>query len=78
MEPETVGQRLRRTRMRRVFDQQELGHRAGVSNVTISRIENGSEGTSRLSTIRKLADALDVSAAWLLYGEDPNEGKLAA
>lgn len=75
----TIGERLRQTRMRRVWTQDDLARESGIPIVTISRIENGRhEGQPRQSTIRKLAGALGVEPAWLLLGEDTSEGKVAA
>ncbi len=75
----TIGERLRQARMRRVWTQENLARASGIPIVTISRIENGHhEGQPRQSTIRKLAGALGVEAAWLLLGEEAAEGKAAA
>jgi len=74
---DTIGERLRKTRERRVLTQAELAERSAVLEVTISRIENGhSQPTPK--TIRKLAEALGVDATWLRFGEGHQEEKLAA
>ena len=76
---ETVGERLRRARLRRVWTQADLARESGIPIVTISRIENGHHGgLPRQSTVRKRAAALGVDAAWLLLGEGTPEGKAAA
>lgn len=76
---EGTGARLREARLRKVWTQVELSAESGVPIVTISRIENGHvEGAPRQSTLRKLAGALDVEPAWLLFGEVDWEGKDAA
>jgi transcriptional regulator with XRE-family HTH domain len=49
--------------------QAELSERAGVRAATISRLEHGGEGN--ISTVRKLARALDVSP-YDLTEMDPN------
>jgi transcriptional regulator with XRE-family HTH domain len=49
-----------------------------VAVVTISRLESGHGDTPRQSTVRKLAEALDVEPAWLVFGEVEWEGKEAA
>ena len=59
--------RLREWRQRRLLTQEDLAKRAGVGVQTIIRIEGG-QG-ARISTLRKLAEALDVTADQLL-GED--------
>ena len=78
VDPET----LRRERLRRALTQKELAAKAGVSYVTISRMENGSAGPVKPPTLRKLADALDVAPDVLITWDngEPQEGskKLAA
>jgi transcriptional regulator with XRE-family HTH domain len=44
---------------------QELGTKAGVNPVTVGRLEKR-RGSARLSTVRKLAGALEVVPAELL------------
>jgi transcriptional regulator with XRE-family HTH domain len=53
--------RLKQLREEAVLTVHELGEASGVSDDTISKIENG-QRVARPSTLRKLADALDVSA----------------
>jgi transcriptional regulator with XRE-family HTH domain len=48
---------LRRRRLLKALEQEELAQRAGVSASSISRIENGDRGTTP-ATIRALAEAL--------------------
>ena len=65
----TLASRLRAARLRKVWTQENLAAASGVRVVTISRLENGRvSGLPRQSTVRKLADALDVDGAWLLFG----------
>ena len=64
---------LKQTRLRQLLSQERLARAAGVSEVTIIQIEKGKP--ARLSTIRKLADALNVDPVELL-GEE--QGKAAA
>jgi transcriptional regulator with XRE-family HTH domain len=73
----TIGDRLRKARMRKVWTQDDLARLSGVAVVTISRIESGEAGRlPRQSTVRKLAEALDVDGAWLLFG-DAEEAEVA-
>lgn len=51
--------RLRELRERAVLTQEDLAQRSGVAVVTISRVEGG-QG-ARISTIRKLAGALNTA-----------------
>ena len=77
---DTLGQRLEAARRRRVLTQAELADLAGVSLITVSRLENDRHaGQTRPATARRLAAALGVDAAWLMLGDDPGElGKAAA
>jgi transcriptional regulator with XRE-family HTH domain len=54
-----VGNRLRRLREHHAITQAELSERTGISINSISAIEQGKQ-SARLSTVRKLADALGV------------------
>jgi transcriptional regulator with XRE-family HTH domain len=72
--------RLKEARLRRLLTQAELAELAGMTESTINRLEQGLQAP-RISSIRKLATALDVPAEELiLWGaEDGNEtGKAAA
>lgn len=51
---------LKTIREERNFSQEELAEKSGVSRTTISLIENGNSTTIKLSTLQKLAKALDV------------------
>lgn len=76
---DTIGARLRRARERKLITQADLSVASGVTEATISRIENGQSGPTRPSTTRKLAQALGVDPVWLMFGEeDEAEGKAAA
>jgi transcriptional regulator with XRE-family HTH domain len=73
---DTLGQRMKHERQRRVMTQGELAQAAGVALVTVNRLENDAIENPRPATVRKLAGALGVEPAWLLFGEE--EGKIAA
>ena len=60
--------RLRIVRERRALSQRDLAQKAGVSHVTIARIELGQEPYP--STVRKLARALEVDPQALMSVED--------
>ncbi len=55
------GSKLRTARMGQLVTQEDLAKRTGISEATISRLENGLQ-SARISTIRKLALALGVPA----------------
>ncbi len=63
-----IGTQLRAARERALLTQEELGTRAGVQPLTISRIETD-KVEPRYSTIRKLANALGVESSELLPKE---------
>ena len=63
-----MGANIREMRRRNAMTQEELAHEAGLSMMTLSRIERG-ESEPRASTLRKLAKALEVKPRDL-FGED--------
>ena len=60
-----IGERLRKQRTRRVLTQAELAERSGVTTATVARIERD-EIEPRMTTLRKLAEALEVDPAELV------------
>ena len=66
---EVNGQRLRELRVERALSLRALGERSGVAYDTINKLELG-QRPARLSTIRKLADALGVEPRELMNGEN--------
>ena len=60
-----IGDRLKNLRVRRALTQQELADRAGISSNALNRIER-SKAEPHMSTLRKLAKALDVDPTELL------------
>ena len=66
-------ERLKRARRVADVSYAALGRQAGFgSRTTAALLENG-ERVPRVDTVEKLASALDVSPAWLAYGEGPME-----
>jgi transcriptional regulator with XRE-family HTH domain len=63
-----IGTQLRAARERALLTQAELGARAGIQPLTISRIETD-KVEPRYSTIRKIAKALGADPAELLPKE---------
>ena len=59
------GDKLRRLRVERALSQQDLEQITGIAQSTISNLELGIR-PARLSTIRKLAEALNVEPKELL------------
>jgi transcriptional regulator with XRE-family HTH domain len=60
-----VGEQLKRVRTLRALTQAEVAERAGVTTATVARIER-SEIEPRMTTLRKLAAALEVEPAELV------------
>jgi transcriptional regulator with XRE-family HTH domain len=69
--------RLKEHRERALLTQAELAAKSGVSEVTINRIENGRHDP-RFSTVRKLAQALNVAPPELMEPGRDQESKRAA
>ena len=65
---ETLGQRLRESRSARGLSRATLGRSAQVSVGAIQHLED-ERGVANAETIERLAVALDVSPAWLAFGE---------
>jgi transcriptional regulator with XRE-family HTH domain len=58
---------LRRVRERALLTQRELAAKAGLTQATVQRIESGAT-QARISTVRRLAAALQVDACELMGG----------
>lgn len=54
------GERLMEFRYKRGLTQKELSEKAGLNHNQVSRLENGVTDSPLPSTIRKLAEALDI------------------
>ena len=63
------GDKLRRLRVEHALSQQDLERMTGIAQSTISNLELGNR-PARLSTIRKLAEALNVEPTELMQ-ENP-------
>jgi transcriptional regulator with XRE-family HTH domain len=66
--PENLGRNLRRVRKSREWTQEHLAALSGVHATEVSRIEGGKRDP-QVSTVAKLAVALDVSLGELLDAE---------
>lgn len=67
-ESQTLGERLRRRRRELGLTQEQLAERAGTTQAVIQKIENGK--SLRPRKIDRIASALDVKPAWLMFGSD--------
>jgi transcriptional regulator with XRE-family HTH domain len=75
---ESLGERIRKTRLRYGMSQAELSRRIGVSLNTMNKIEAGETPDPRASRIKAIADVLGVSADYLLGREDEKSELWAA
>lgn len=62
----TIGDRLKRQRVRRGYSQTELARLSGVKQSLISRIENGSRDNPSADVLRGLAKALGCTTDYLV------------
>ena len=60
------GSRLKELRLAKKYGVNQLALKSGVSSAQISRYENGKRKTPQIDTVKKLADALDVSVSELI------------
>ncbi|WP_280549541.1 MULTISPECIES: cupin domain-containing protein [unclassified Halomonas] len=67
-----VGARLKQLRLSRGFSQRELAKRAGVTNSTISLVEQNNVSPS-VSSLKKILDALPVSISAFFAGDEPSQ-----
>ncbi|MFD1545664.1 helix-turn-helix domain-containing protein [Nonomuraea guangzhouensis] len=66
----TIGSRLRAVRRDRGFTQEELAERSGLSRDLIAKLEQGQRSSARLTSLMKLANALDVELSKLVGKRD--------
>lgn len=65
---EKIGERIREARKSRGWSQSDLAEAAQLSDVTINKVENRKSGLYTHTLVR-IADALDVSVVYLLFGD---------
>jgi transcriptional regulator with XRE-family HTH domain len=65
---EQIGPRIRDARERAVLSQGELAVKAGISQNALSQIETG-KSQPRMSTIRKVAEALGIEPGRLMQDQ---------
>jgi transcriptional regulator with XRE-family HTH domain len=64
-----IGDKLKKYRIREAYTQRELAAKAGIAEMTLSKIERN-QHDPHVSTIRKLASALGVRPRDLMEDED--------
>ena len=62
-----IGDRLKALRVEQALTQEELADKAGVAPNTVARLERN-ETKPHMTTLRKLANALEVAPAILVKG----------
>ena len=62
----TMGERIKQARLEKDMTLEEVGQKVGVGKSTVRKWENGMIANMRRDKIAKLADALGVSAAYLM------------
>ena len=60
-----MGYKIRELRRARKMSQAELAEKSGVSRTIISFLETGKSVETKTGTLQKIAEALDVSLAFL-------------
>lgn len=66
---DNIGKNIREVRLEKGFSQEELARNCGFSNTTLSAYENRRK-IPNLTTIAKIAKALDVTIERLYYGDE--------
>lgn len=64
--PERIAALIRTGRIRKGWNQADLAQRAGISRSTLIHLERGTGRAPHISTLRKLAQALDLAPEQLL------------
>ena len=69
-----IGQFIQKYRKTKHLTQEELSQKSGVSYTTLIKIEQGNVQNPTVKTIKKLADALEVSVDLLLGNTNLDQG----
>ena len=78
MTTEMIAERIRTARTSRGWSQKELATRAGIHPVVLNRLEKGHKAGVQAETIRRLAEALQVTSDYLLGLKDQMESERLA
>ena len=65
----SYGERLMRARKEKELSREELGKLCGITGRTIQNDELGHVTPNRIDVSQRLADVLDISVDYLIYGE---------
>ena len=69
----TMGERIKDLRTSKNMTLEELGNKVGVGKSTVRKWENGMIANMKRDKIAKIANALEVSPAYLMGWEDPQK-----
>lgn len=64
-----MGYKIRELREEKRMTQEELAEKSGVSRVTISGLENGTDRATTTKTLQSIARALGVSVDQIFFSE---------
>ncbi|GGA35395.1 helix-turn-helix domain-containing protein [Paenibacillus physcomitrellae] len=73
---ELLGQRIQQIRLAKGLSLSELAEKADVAKSYLSNVERNIQSNPSIQFIEKVAEALDSSVAYLLYGEHAEEESL--
>lgn len=73
---ETLGERIRKVRLRYGMSQAELARRIGLSSTSMNQIESGKTPDPASSRLKAIADVLRVSTDYLL-GRNDEESEMS-
>ena len=65
----SYGERLMRARKEKELSREELGKLCGITGRTIQNYDLGHVTPNRIDVSQRLADVLDISVDYLIYGE---------
>ncbi len=65
----SYGERLLKARKKKELTREELGKLCGITGRTIQNYELGHVTPNRIDVSQRLADVLDISVDYLIYGE---------
>lgn len=70
VEPQFRFRKIKQARLDKGMTQEELAKRSDVSRVTIIGLESGKITNTKVDTLRRIADALELSMDVLFFDED--------
>lgn len=74
-EEQTIGKRIRDIREEQSLSREQVAEKANISSQFLADIETNKKGMT-VTTLKKLCDALQVSADSIVYGIENNEEQI--